>query len=155
MELTRRFRCCVGASAGGHLTQLLELAPCWEEHTPVLISTLAIVAPELRRRGRTYIIGECNRFHPLRALAVAWRSLQVVLAERPEVVLTTGSMPMAIFALLAKLGGARVIWIDSITNVERLSMSGRFACHFADLCLTQWPHLASATRRIEYAGELV
>lgn len=155
MRATTQLRLLVGASAGGHLTQLLQLAPCWEGLSPVFVSTLPIVAPELERRGRTYIIGECNRFHPLRALAVVWRALRIILAERPVVVLTTGSLPMAIFAAQAKLFGARIVWIDSITNVERLSLSGRFARRFADLCLTQWPHLASVAERIEYAGELV
>lgn len=153
--MSKQFRLFVGASAGGHLTQLQHLEHCWKKHTPVFVSTLAIVAPELQRHGRTHVIGECNRYHPLRALGVVWRSVRIVLRERPEVVLTTGSMPLAIFAFIAKLGGARVVWIDSITNFERLSVSGRLARLFADLTLTQWPHLASAEKRIEYAGELV
>jgi hypothetical protein len=38
--------------------------------------------------------------------------------------------------------GARVVWVDSIANVEELSMSGAKAGSFVDLWLTQWPHLA-------------
>jgi hypothetical protein len=47
--------------------------------------------------------------------------------------------------VLAKcLLGAKTVWIDSIANVQTLSMSGRLVRHFADLWLTQWPHLAHA-----------
>ena len=47
------------------------------------------------------------------------------------------------FALrFAKLMGARTIWLDSIANVEELSMTGRLVRPYADLWLTQWPELA-------------
>jgi hypothetical protein len=39
--------------------------------------------------------------------------------------------------------GARTIWIDSIANVEELSLSGRRIGKHAHLWLTQWPHLAA------------
>lgn len=151
----RPLRLCVGASAGGHMTQLLKLAPCWADQDSFFVTTLDLVAAPLRPHGPVYVIGECNRERPWRILGVLWRAFRVVWRERPDVVLTTGSLPLALVCLAAKLRGAKVIWIDSVTNVARLSMSGRFVRPFADLCLTQWPHLASARARIEYAGELV
>ena len=39
--------------------------------------------------------------------------------------------------------GVRTVWIDSIANVESLSMSGQKVGGFVDLWLTQWPHLAA------------
>ena len=56
---------------------------------------------------------------------------------------------------LGKLLGARVIWVDSITNVERLSLSGRLVRYIADLFLVQWPELAERYRNVEYVGELI
>ncbi|MCI5150914.1 MAG: UDP-N-acetylglucosamine--LPS N-acetylglucosamine transferase, partial [Candidatus Electrothrix sp. MAN1_4] len=38
--------------------------------------------------------------------------------------------------------GARTIWIDSIANSDKLSMSGQKVGKYADLWLTQWEHLA-------------
>ncbi len=37
---------------------------------------------------------------------------------------------------------ARTVWIDSIANIERLSLSGARARPVADVWLTQWAHLA-------------
>jgi hypothetical protein len=45
--------------------------------------------------------------------------------------------------LFGKLLGARTIWIDSIANAEQLSVSGAKVKPFADLWLTQWPHLVT------------
>jgi len=71
------------------------------------------------------------------------------------VVITTGSLPLAIFCFLGKLFGARIVWIDSIANVEKLSLSGSFVRRFADLFLTQWPEIAAKYRNVEYVGSLV
>ena len=155
MRKDRRLRICVGASAGGHLSQLLKLARSWEPYSVFYVSTLPIVADELRKRGPVYIIGECNREHSIRAIAVLLRSIKLGWREHPDVVLTTGSLPLALVCLAAKCFGASIIWIDSITNVERLSVSGRMVRRFADLFLTQWPHLQRKQRNVEYLGAIV
>lgn len=71
------------------------------------------------------------------AAQVAW----VMLRERPDVVITSGAAPGLVALVLGKCVGARTVWLDSIANVETLSMSGQRALRFADLHLTQWPHL--------------
>ena len=146
---------CIGASAGGHLSQLLRLAPAWAGYRVIGVSTLELARPSLTAFGPVFVIGECNRHHPLRALAVVWRCVRIVRQYRPDVVVTTGSLPLAILCLVARLWRARIVWIDSVTNVTRLSMSGRLVRRFADLVLTQWPALAARYRRVEYAGALV
>ena len=50
--------------------------------------------------------------------------------------------------------GARTIWLDSIANVEELSMSGSWIGRSADLWLTQWPHLARPEGP-HYAGSVL
>jgi UDP-N-acetylglucosamine:LPS N-acetylglucosamine transferase len=65
----------------------------------------------------------------------------VLLITRPHVVVSTGASP-GFFAMLAgRLLAKKTIWVDSIANVDELSLSGRHVRHFADLWLTQWPHL--------------
>jgi exopolysaccharide biosynthesis glucuronosyltransferase PssD len=64
-----------------------------------------------------------------------------VFWERPDVVISTGAAPGYIAIRLGKLLGAKTVWLDSIANVEHLSMSGALVGRYADLWLTQWPHL--------------
>ena len=56
---------------------------------------------------------------------------------------------------LAKILGAKIVWIDSITNVEKISLSGRMVRYIADLFLVQWPELLSKYRKVEFAGTLI
>jgi len=151
-------RICVGASAGGHMNQLLkllEMSQNWSQTPSFYVTTLDALAGKLAEKGPVYVIGECNRRHPLRSLGVLIRSLKIAFKQRPDVVITTGSLPLAIVCLSAKLFGAKIVWIDSIANVERLSMSGQIVRHFADLFLTQWPELAQRYHNVEYVGAIV
>ena len=59
-----------------------------------------------------------------------------------DVVISTGAAPGLLCLPAARLIGARTLWIDSIANGERLSLSGRIARRLAHECLTQWEHLA-------------
>lgn len=88
-------------------------------------------------------------------MSVLLRCMRIVFHERPQVVISTGAAPACLCCLLAKLLGAKIVWVDSITNVERLSLSGRIIRPVADLFLVQWPELAEKYRGVEYAGAII
>lgn len=149
---------CAGASAGGHMNQLLKLleyTDSWPQQPYLYLTTVDVLASKLAERGAVYVIGECNRYHPVLAIKTFIRCIRIAHKERPDVVITTGAMPMMLFCLVAKKFGARIVWVDSIANVEKYSMSGRFIRTFADLFLTQWAELAENDEKAEYVGALV
>lgn len=121
----------------------------------LIVETLGLLDNPDSQRPRRVSIGECNRSTPVAMLRIFYRSMKVVARERPRVILTTGSLPLAIFSLVAWCFGSRIIWIDSISQIDGLSMSGRLVRPFATLFLVQWPELADPSRGLEYAGELV
>lgn len=151
----KTIKICLAASGGGHLTELLTLSESCKGHDTFCVTTVPVVQANLQVFGNTYIVGECNRQHPIRVLKVFLRSLAAVFKERPNVVISTGAAAGCIMCFLGKLLGARVVWIDSITNVERISLSGRMVRHIADLFLVQWPELAGQYGNIEYVGTVI
>jgi UDP-N-acetylglucosamine:LPS N-acetylglucosamine transferase len=93
--------------------------------------------------ARYYRVRNVNRRDPLGFIAVAWQVGSALRRERPDAVVSTGAAPGLVALALAKLlVGSRTVWIDSIANSERLSLSGRLARLVADAWLTQWAHLA-------------
>lgn len=149
----------VGASAGGHVNELLILLLAAQGRWPVepacYVTTMEIARAGFAHADRpVYVLGEGDRTKPLQSLLVLWRALTVALRERPDVVVTTGSMPLALFCFWSRLLGARIVWIDSVAQVDRMSVSGRFVRLFASLCLVQWPEVARQHANVEYAGEL-
>ncbi len=92
--------------------------------------------------GEFHLIPDSNRWNKIALIRSALSIFLLVLRLRPDVVITTGAAPGYFGARFGKLLGARTIWVDSVANVEELSMSGVKAGSFVDLWLTQWPHLA-------------
>jgi len=146
---------CFAGSAGGHLSQLLKIASAWSGYEVCWITTTEVVRASLGEEGNVHVVGECNRQHPVRVLRVFLRCLRILRRERPDVVISTGAAPGCMAAILGHLAGAKVIWLDSITNVNRLSLSGRLVRPFADLFLVQWPALARKYRGVEYVGAVI
>lgn len=158
MSPKKPLKICVGASSGGHMTELLSLlkaSDLWPQQPSVYVTTREIWATKLRQRGPTYIVGECDRNKPFKMAYTLWKSLLFVLKERPDVIITTGSLPIAIVCMVARLFGAKTVWIDSIAQLDELSMSGRLMLNRADLVLTQWPEVAERYERAKYVGELL
>ena len=154
----KNLKICVGASAGGHMTQLTKLLKTsdnWPYQPSFYVTTLDVIAKKLSEDNTVYVTGECNRNTPFKAVKVFFKSLAIVIKQRPDVVITTGAMPLLLLCICAKLFGAKIVWIDSIANIERFSMSGRFIRRYADLFLTQWPELAENNDNVEYAGAIV
>jgi UDP-N-acetylglucosamine:LPS N-acetylglucosamine transferase len=146
---------CLVASSGGHLTQLMKLHPLWLGRPVFFVTTVDIGQSKLRDDGSVYVVGESNRHHPLQVLRVMFHCLRILLRERPKIILSTGAAAGFIMCFFGKLLGAKIIWLDSIANAGRLSMSGRMIRPFADLILSQWPDVAARYPKVKYAGELI
>ena len=92
--------------------------------------------------SRVHIVNDATRWNRLALAWMALRILLIILRERPAAIVTTGAAPGYFAIRFGRLLGARTVWLDSIANIDELSLSGKLASRHADLCLTQWPHLA-------------
>ena len=132
--------------------QLRRLRPAFEGHDVAYVTTNPGHRPEVGA-ARFYVVRDGNRTSKLSLLVSAVQIGRVIIRERPQVVISTGAAPGYLALRLAKALGARTVWIDSVANVDELSMSGRLASEMADLCLTQWPHLAGGS--VTYEGSVL
>lgn len=129
------------SSGGGHWVQLLRLRPAFAEAQVTYVTVdLAYAADVPGERFRTIV--DATRWDKLKLARMAVQIAWLLVRMRPDVIVSTGAAPGYFALRLGKLLGARTVWLDSIANVERLSMTGRLVGRFADLWLTQWPHLA-------------
>lgn len=150
----RPLRVLLVASAGGHWIELTRLVDAFAGcdcqfvstacgMTPPLGTRPVIVVADTARDAKATILGA------IRGLWGAFRRFD------PDLVVSTGAAPGALALYVARLFGARTIWIDSIANSERLSLSGSLVRPVADLTVTQWPEVAARHPRLRYLGQIL
>ena len=143
------------ASSGGHLFELLHLEDLWADREHVWVSFPTADA-------RSLLADECVHWahYPTnrnlrnlgRNLGLAWRLLK---SERPDVVLSTGAGVGVPFLLLARCLGIRAVYVESITRIHELSLSGRLVYPFVSRFLVQWEELARRYRKAEFHGRIL
>jgi len=129
------------SSSGGHWVQLNRIRPAFDGCEKIFVTTDPKYNSTVNT-DRFLLVPDANRWNKLRVLWLAVVTLKHVFIVRPDVVISTGAAPGFFAIFFGKQLGAKTIWLDSIANVDQLSMSGRMARKYSDLWLTQWEHLA-------------
>jgi beta-1,4-N-acetylglucosaminyltransferase len=142
-------------SAGGHLQQMLALESSWGEMERSWVTLPGpdvnyLLADERVIRGH----GPTNRslVNLFRNLRLAWRVLR---RERPDAILSTGAGLAVPFFAIGKLMNIRLVYVESLTRTESLSLSGRLVYPLADRFFVQWPAIAGRRRHAEYVGSVL
>ncbi len=140
------------SSPGGHWVQLCRIIPAFKASEVVYACTYT-KATELSEDDNYYVIGDISRDSIQRIFSVILGIVKILKKEKPTVIITTGALPGLITILLGRLFGIKTIWLDSIANSEKLSMSGTIASYLAHNCFTQWENLTN--KRIKYIGRVI
>lgn len=129
------------ASGGGHWVQLRRVSPAFEGAEVTYVTVEPSYQSEVA--GSNFLcVTDATRWNKFKLLVMCLQILAILIRVRPHVIISTGAAPGYFAIRLGKLFGARTMWIDSIANVECLSLSGQKCLGVADRCLTQWEHLA-------------
>ena len=145
MKSIRKIKVVGISSGGGHWVQLLRLRPAFAACDLTLVTVRPGYRSDLGNDGIKFrVIPDANRNNKFGLIRTALNVMWVLLQERPDVVISTGAAPGYFAMRFGKLLRAKTIWLDSVANVEELSLSGQQAGKYADLWLTQWPHLSGS-----------
>lgn len=152
-------RLCLSAAGGGHLRQLFDLEPVWRDANSFVVTEKSALGRTLAQRSRAYAVphfalGQARLGAPARMLRLAltslFRSATIVLRERPDAVITTGSGSQLFVVIWARVIGAHVILVDSFARFDGPSMFARLAGPLAHVRIAQ-----SAASGAKWPGALV
>ena len=140
------------SSSGGHYEQLKMLKPLEEtcdvfwvtETTPVLLPA-DYYLKQTGLRDKLWIPKIISNFI---------QSLRIWRRERPDYVISTGSMIAIPMAVIAKIAGKKVIYIESFARVYDGSKTGNLMYKIADLFIVQWETLKAVYPNAVYGGSL-
>lgn len=142
------------ASSGGHLEQLLMLKPLMEKYPSVIVTEKTDYNAG-KLDVKTYYMLQINRKETLfffKLIANTFKSLRILIAERPKVMITTGVLAIIPLALLMKLCGGKLIYLESFAKVTSKTLSGNLLYKYADQFYVQWEEMLSLYPNAIYKG---
>lgn len=142
------------ASSGGHFVQLRIILGLLEKNG---VKNIVTVATFINKCGAVYnsdyCVADVSRSSVSSVFKTAFQSFKIIYKERPSLIISTGALPGLIFLIIGRCFGVKTIWVDSVANPEKISLSGKVASYISNITLTQWKHLA--TKRIMYKGGVI
>lgn len=127
------------SSAGGHLSQLLQLRPWWANHDRAWV-TFDLPDARSKLEGETFI----PAFHPttrnLRNLARNTPlAVRTIRSFRPDVIVSNGAGVAVPYFVVAKLLGVPTVYMEVYDRIDSRTMTGRLCAPLATEFLVQWP----------------
>jgi UDP-N-acetylglucosamine:LPS N-acetylglucosamine transferase len=140
------------ASNGGHLLQLLQLSDLWPRERRHWITFKKSDAVSLLAGEQvTWAHHPTNRNIPnlIRNLFLA---LSMLRSGNVAAVVSTGAGVAVPFAIVGRLLGVNVVYVESMARITSPSLTGRLVYPFADTFIVQWPGLQRFFKRARCYG---
>ena len=138
----------LACSRGGHLDVLLRHQEAFEGCRLVWVTQSSARAERLSSEGaEVHVLGEWHGT-ALRAETVRsiWRSFELVVRQRPRVVVTSGTGIVVPFCLMARVVGAKLVFVETAARVRSPSRSGRVLSRIARHVIAQWDDMQAIYR---------
>lgn len=146
------------SSTGGHLKELLELKSLFSKYDSYLItektkSTINLKKEYGKKMGYL-IFGTKDHMltYPFKLLLNCFKSLYYFIKFRPKYIVTTGAHTAGPICLIGKIFGSKIIFIETMANSSKKTITGSILYKFADLFIVQWESMLEFYPNAIYAG---
>jgi UDP-N-acetylglucosamine:LPS N-acetylglucosamine transferase len=131
---------------------VLALRSAYASHDHFFVLNDQVPLPEALQ-GKTFFIRHSERDWLF--FANLWEAWHIIRQERPTILLSTGAGPIVPFAIIGKLMGTKIIFVETIARLSRPSLTGRIMYRLADRFFYQWKSLQSCFPNGIYGGRLI
>ncbi|MBE2975904.1 PssD/Cps14F family polysaccharide biosynthesis glycosyltransferase [Priestia megaterium] len=148
---------CLVSSTGGHLIELKKIMPAIQQYEFFFVTEQSEMSNELKNEFKVYYLVQQERknIHIIKNLLVnIFKSINVLIKEGPDVIISTGAGAVFPLCLFGKMLGKKIIYIESFAKVNSPSLTGKLVYKFADEFYIQWESLKSFYPKAKYRGSL-
>lgn len=143
---------CLISSSGGHYEQLRMLKKLEDKYDIFWVTE----ATKYTSNSDYYLMqtGMKDIFWILKMTRNIFKSFNIWIKEKPDIVITTGTMIAIPMCFIAKLFGKKFIYIETFSRVYNGTRAGKFMYKFADLFIIQWKSLKEVYPNAIYGGSI-
>lgn len=146
------------ASTGGHLNELMQLSPMFNNYNYYIITEKTKSNISLRekyqRRISFLVYGTKDKklIYPFKFIYNCLKSLVLYIKIRPKYIITTGTHTAVPICYIGKLFGSKIIFIETFANSSTKTLSGKLVYPIANLFIVQWENMLKLYPKAIYGG---
>jgi len=140
---------CLISSSGGHYEQLKMLKPLEEKYSVFWITEKT----DYFSHADYFLLqtGMKDKFYLIKTIINFIKTVYIWIKEKPDYIVTTGTMVVFPMAFLAKLSGKKFIYIARVYDGTK---AGKILYKYADLFIIQWESLKEIYPNAVYGGSI-
>ena len=139
------------SSSGGHWEQLQKLQPLIDKYSGCMVTEKT----KFDAKNSKYFVIQTDlkdKFMPIKMLWNALYSIIICVKEKPDFVITTGTMVAYPFYLLAILFHKKFIFIETFGRANMPTVAGKKMEKHTDLFIVQWETQKKYYKKAIYGG---
>ena len=141
---------CLVSSSGGHWEQLQKLQPLIDKYDGFLVTEKTQFEANAK-----YFMKQTDlkdKLMPLKMVVNGFRAVRIWIKEKPDFVITTGTMVAYPFYLLAVLTHKKFVFIETFGRANMPTVAGRLMEKHTDLFIVQWETQKKHYKKAVYGG---
>lgn len=146
------------ASTGGHLNELMQLKPIFDNYNYHLITEKTKSNISLKekfpKKVNFLVYGTKDKIliYPIKFLYNSLKSLFLYFKIRPKYIVTTGTHTAVPICYIGKIFGSKIIYIETFANSETKTLTGKMIYPIANLFIVQWESMLKLYPKAIYGG---
>lgn len=149
--MAKKHKICLVSSSGGHWEQLKKLQPLIDKYDGFMVTEKTMFEANEAR----YFMHQTDlkdKWMPLKMFINGFYALYIWIKERPDYVVTTGTMVAYPFYLLTWLLRKKFIFIETFGRANMPTVAGRLMEKHVNKFIVQWETQAKYYKKAEYGG---
>jgi UDP-N-acetylglucosamine:LPS N-acetylglucosamine transferase len=146
---------CLVCSSGGHFLQLYSLKDVWEGYERFWVTFQGNDTEFFLSREKVYNAYCPTNRHIKNLVRNSFMAMKILLKEKPDVIISTGAGVAVPFLYAGRVLGIKTIYVESMTRVESLSVTGKLVYPVVHHLLVQWPKIADKYDKAIFKGQVI
>ena len=140
------------SSTGGHLDELLQLAPLFEKYE------YNIITEKEKYGDKLYFLPYGTRAkifsYIFKYFYLCIKTIYYYFKLKPKIIITTGTHTAGPMCIIGKIFGSKIIYIETFANTNKKTATGRLIYPIADLFIVQWEEMLKIYPKAVYGGSI-
>lgn len=153
--MNNKKKLCLVCSSGGHFYHLYYLKGFWSNFEHFWVTFPGLDTECLLKNEKVKFAFYPTNRNIKNLIKNFFLAKKIIKEENPDVIVSTGAGVAVPFLIVGKLYGKRVIYIECLTRIHTLSLTGKLVYFICDHFLVSWPELAKKYKKCKYAGGII